>query len=237
MVTAVYAQQQQQQIIINKDNIKTLTSYGNYEIVNPDYIKIYNASLLFDNIQDGNSYWSDWGDSGWKLELLNPLENEVCSIEMGVLNPQNNIFSFKINNSTTTGILNNSTINFNLNPCLVNMTTMSMDINTNETKPTDTRWTSISEVKLFSNETIIVEPPTDPDENMTKILISDSKIKMTVNNSTIDLTLEDGAVINLPPNAFPPPPPPPQQIVEEEEEEEDKKDKKDKEDEEDDDKN
>jgi hypothetical protein len=244
-VISIIAQQEKiikEQIIIPKDNIKSLSSYGNYEIVNPDYIKTYNASLLFDNKVGGDSFWSNWGDSGWKLELNNPIiEKEVCSIEMGVLNPQNNTYTFKMNNSTSTGILSSNNITSIVDPCMSNLTNMSMDINTDETKPTQTRWTSISEVKLFSNKTIVIPPPPPPpEENVTKIILNDTNVTMSAIDSNIDLILEGNSTINLPPNAFHTPTPPPPIVVEqppqpqpepeeeEEEEEEDDDDEKDK---------
>jgi hypothetical protein len=122
-----------------------------------------------------------------------------------------------------------------------NLTNMSMDINTDETKPTQTRWTSISEVKLFSNKTIVIPPPPPPpEENVTKIILNDTNVTMSAIDSNIDLILEGNSTINLPPNAFHTPTPPPPIVVEqppqpqpepeeeEEEEEEDDDDEKDK---------
>ena len=160
MCTALVAnaQVQKEQLFVTKDNIKSIDSFGDYEKINPEYSNFYNASNLFDGKQNSYSFFSEYGPSGFEVELNNPLPKPVCSIEIGVFNPQNTDFSFKLNDRTMNGNLNGAVIEGDLNPCVEDLQDIQMDftgVNATGAK----KWTTLSEVKLFTNDTIIIEPP------------------------------------------------------------------------------
>src|SRR5215207_10590783 len=231
----VYAQtEQKEQLFITKDNIKSIDQFGDYEKINPEYTNFYNASNLFDGKQNSYSFFSEYGPSGFELELNNPLEKEVCSIEIGVFNPQNTAFSFQLNDEKMNGVLNGAVIEGDLNPCVKDLDKIEMDfagVNSTGAK----KWTTLSEFKLYTNDTIIIEPPICgpgthlengvcvPDViipppnpgNVTQVDIINSTAFMNVTDSRIILNIgEDTEIITN--NADNP-------ITDEEEEEEDDK--------------
>lgn len=211
-IAIINAQVVKEQIILDKNNIKSLTGFGAYEAIDPEYVSFYNASNLFDNKINSYSFWSEYGNSGFNLELNQPLNNNVCGVEINVLNPQNTSYIFKINNNTFNGILNTQTVTGDFDPCIKDMTKLSMNF------AAPNKWTTLSEVKLFSNETIIIEPPVcqpgthyDPilkkcvpdvitKPNQTNIVLNNTNVTMTAIDSTLKINLEgDSTVIYLPP--------------------------------------
>ena len=216
VISYVFAAEQKEQLFITKDNIKSLDSYGDYEKINPEYTNFYNASNLFDGKQNSYSFFSEYGPSGFDLELENPLEKPVCGIEIGVYNPQNTKFDFKLNDVTLNGTFSAATVTGDLDPCVEDLETIEMDfagVNATGFK----KWTSLSEVKLFSNETIDIEPPVcgdgthyDPvtkqcvpdiiepppvQGNVTMVNIANTTAYMNMTDSTLIINLDEESEI------------------------------------------
>lgn len=182
---------EKEQIIINPNNIKNLTAYGETTLV--EYPENYPPSYLFDGLVNSYSYWTEQGKAGFDLELKEKLNKNLCSIEIGSKEPTNQAFKVFVNGKDAyTGNLNSPIVQ--LNPvengqCLTNVTKISMAF-----YPADSAtWTTISEVKLFS--TTIDPPPIDPVTNVTKITISNSKVVMDVTNSDVIIKTNDASKI------------------------------------------
>lgn len=210
------AQEQKEQLFVTKDNIKSIDSFGDYEAINPEYTNFYNASNLFDGKQNSYSFFSEYGPAGIDLELNNPLEKPVCSVEIGVFNPQNTAFEFKLNDKTLTGFLSGAVIEGNFDTCVKDLKTIEMDfagVNATGAK----KWTTLSEVKLFTNDTIIIEPPIcgpgthlDPTTgqcvpdvinppptqgNVTHVNIINTTATMNVTDSTLIISIDESSEI------------------------------------------
>src|SRR5688572_6930917 len=98
IIGSAYAAPEKQQILINSTNdIKNLTAFG--EADDPVYPEFYPPRYLFDNLENSFSFWTQQGKSGVDLELKQKLNKPLCSVEIGVLPPQNTPFSVIVNNN------------------------------------------------------------------------------------------------------------------------------------------
>ena len=149
-----------QQLFIKNNNIKSITDFGEY--LDPAYREFYKPYNLFDNLTNTWSFWSQYGSSGFQVELKNPLDKLVCSVDIGVKDPTKNIpFGLVVSNAQTSktvqGVLDSANKNVDIPQCIPNLNGIEFTFN-----PTlDPKWTILSEVKLFSNSSVVV-PPVDP---------------------------------------------------------------------------
>ena len=182
-------------------NINTIDAFGKYN--DTAYTNFYNVRNLFDNQTNSWSFWSQYGKSGFVISL-NPIDKPVCSVEIDVNNPKNTPFNLRLGNPETfinfNGKLDNQKEILEINDCIKDVKAISMTFDADNPK----KWTTLSEIKLFSNGTNIppVEPPTcqtgyhwDP---VKKACVPDivnppgggNQTNITINNSTalIDVT-------------------------------------------------
>ena len=188
-------------------NINTIDPFGKYN--DTEYTNFYNVRNLFDNQTNSWSFWSQYGKSGFVLSL-NPLTKPICSVELDVYQPKNTPFNLRLGNPDTfinfNGVLDNSKKIINIEPqCINNVKGFSMTFDAPK------KWTTLSEIKLFSNSTNI--PPVDPpicqdgyywdpvkkmcvpnivnqNGNITYITISNSTAVMDVKDSKIVLNID-----------------------------------------------
>ena len=195
--------------------------------------------------------------AGFNVLLEKPLESPVCSIEAYVSNPKNVSFNMivgNLNNSVEyAGNLDAVQEIINIEGCIAGVEAIAFKFDAPD------KWTTLSEVKLFSNETVDpgpVEPPVClpgthlengvcvPDvvipepgvSNITKLNINNSTVYANITDSKVVLNIGgDSQVIenNANPPVIPPPPQPPvvtPPTEEPEEEEENGEDEDDKKD-------
>jgi hypothetical protein len=211
--TNVFAGDSSKQILIN-NNIKDTESFGKWN--NTDYTNFYKVENMFDNTTSEVSSWSQYGQSGWIVNLQNPLNTtkNVCSVEIDVYKPKNTPFNFKIGSNETgfsevSSLLDNSKEVINIEDCIQNVTTLAFASNS------PGNWTTISEVKLFSNETTGGGPEPEPcppgthKDPVTGLCIPDEPepdpdpepipptniTKLTITNSTVYANVTDSKVI------------------------------------------
>src|SRR5688500_325957 len=93
---------QQKQILVNPSNIANISSYEQYN--NPKYTKYYKPENLFDNSVGQNSWWSQYGKSGFLVNFKQPLKEQVCNADIEVAQiPQNSSFNLSIGNKSFSG--------------------------------------------------------------------------------------------------------------------------------------
>lgn len=206
----IFGQQpiEKEQIII-KYNLKQYTDYGNYP--QSDYRDVFNPFKAFDNQLRTetvkNSAWSQLGDSGFTVTLNNPLDKPICSAEINVYNPQNSPFLLTIGNKSIEGVLDSTLkqVSIGGNECAGNVDKIKLDV-----KATG-KWTSISEIKLFTEKKIPpIEPPVCPpgsyyDDKLKQCVqvsnpingtvITNSTIALNVSNSTVTVNADDSSNI------------------------------------------
>lgn len=171
---------EKEQIILNPNNIKELKAFG--ETDKPWYPENYPPEYIFDNLINSYSFWTQQGNSGFNLILKEKLEQPICSIEIGSLQPQNQPFSLAINDKIVNGTLNSETvqINFANDQCVSNVNKLSMNFT-----PSDSiLWTTLSEIKLFS-DTKPEPPPVVLPGNVTKFIITNSTVTIDLENSEV----------------------------------------------------
>lgn len=192
--TTTVAVAEEEQIILNPNNIKELVAFG--ETDKPWYPENYPPEYLFDNLINSYSFWTQQGNAGFNLELKEKLDKSVCSIELGVLQPQNTPFSLAVNEKVVTGTLNNEKIiikigSSNNDNCIPNVTKLSMNFT-----PIDRIfWTTLSEIKLFSDKTQ-PPPPVVVPGNSTKFIIDNSNVTMDLNDSQVTIKIGNNAKVN-----------------------------------------
>lgn len=204
------------QIIVN--NIQKSDAFGKWN--NTDYTSFYSVKNLFDNQTNSWSFWGQYGVSGWNVLLEQPLKAPVCSVEIDVYNPKNTPYSFIIGNNETMAEINNNLLDTTkevieiTDNCIQNVTAMQFMSNA------PGNWTTLSEVKLFSNQTTepgpgpeppvcppdmhwdatlqkcvpnVVEPPPEPIPvgNITKLTISNSTVFANITDSRIIMNVND----------------------------------------------
>ena len=193
-------------------NINTIDAFGKYN--DTAYTDFYNVRNLFDNQTNTWSFWSQYGKSGFVISL-EPLDKPVCSVEIGVNNPKDTPFNLRLGNPETfinfDGNLDKPKEILEINDCIKDVKAISMTFNA------DKKWTTLSEIKLFSNGTNVppVEPPTcqtgyhwdpvkkacvpdiinPPTGNATHITITNSTATMDISNSEVTLNIDVGSKI------------------------------------------
>lgn len=187
-----------EQIAINPNNIQNLTAFGQTD--NPLYPEFYPPKYLFDLLENSYSFWTQQGKSGFDLILKQKLDKPICSVEIGVSQPQNTPFSLIINDKLNfDGILNSQKVTGNLkennnNVCVSDVSKISMKFN----PPDLLSWTTIPEIKLFSLERDgPPPPPVDPPVNATKITISNSKVDMDLTGSQVTIKVTNDQLLTL----------------------------------------
>ncbi len=207
--TTIFAAESGKQIIINptNNNFKSIDSFGKWN--NTDYTSFYNVKNLYDNLTNTWSFWSQLGNAGWAVNLNQPLQPLVCSIEIDVYKPKNAPFTFELGNdervASLDGILDNSKETIFVEGCMKDVNRMGFNTN-----PGPGNWSSLSEVKLFSNTTTVppVEPPVcGPGTHLENGICVPDKIppveppvypnatKFTINNSTVFMNVTDSRII------------------------------------------
>jgi len=205
IIVATANAQTGKQLLIGS-NIQTIDAFGKYN--DTAYTNFYNVRNLFDNQTNTWSFWSQYDKSGFVISL-DPLDKPVCSVEIDVNNPKNTPFNLRLGNPETfvnfDGELDKPKEILNIEPCLNDVKGISATFNA------DKKWTTLSEIKLFSNGTNIppVEPPTcqtgyhwdpvkkkcvpdvvNPGGNVTHITISNSTATMDVTDSKLILNID-----------------------------------------------
>lgn len=231
-VTATAYAAGSKQILIN-NNIQSVDSFGKYN--DTAYTDTYSPSNLFDNLINTWSYWSQYGKSAVSVELKQPLNRNVCNVELDVFNPKNTPFNMKLNAGNTSyvdynGVLDTTNETITIGNCLTDMTDATFTFDAPK------KWTTLSEIKFFSNTTGgggPIEPPVcgpgthyDPETqqcvpdviippgNVTKLSITNSTVYANLTDSTLVISLDPGTKVML--NGT---------EVEEEEEDEDEEEK------------
>ena len=185
-------------------NINTIDAFGKYN--DTAYTNFYNVRNMFDNQTNTWSFWSQYGKSGFVISL-DPLDKPVCSVEIDTHQPKDTPFNLRLGNPETfvnfDGKLDKPKEIINIADCIKDVKGISMTFNTD-------KWTTLYEVKLFSNATNIppVEPPickdgyhwdavlkkcvpnTVPGGNATHITITNSTATMDVIDSKVVLNID-----------------------------------------------
>lgn len=248
LTSTVYAQVESKQVIIYPNDIQEIKAYGQYN--DPAYTNYYKINNLFDNAISQDSWWSQYGKSGFSVALKQPIE-QICNVDIEVAQtPQNSPFILALNDRIFNGTLNSNMIKPDFGEeCVKNVQTIKMDINEASTNKSN----KLAELRLFTYINVSPPPPEphicgpnehwdetlqqcvpneEPQQNMTKVTISNTKAQIDVSNSEITLNLGENTKLNLPNLNVPiqkvevPKP----IIVPQEDEDDDKKDKKDKKD-------
>ncbi len=202
----VSAQEQEKQQVIITDNIKNYSIYGN-DKVSSDYREIYTPLKAFDNLEPNaqvtHTYWSDYGDAGFIVNLKGNLDRAICSAEILQPTPRNAPFLLTLNSKSVEGVLDATTKTVSFPECVKNVNEIKLDV-----KAPD-KWTTLSEIKLFTNKIIPpVEPPICPpgtywDSTLKKcvenvpgkinqtILVTNSTINFDVVNSTLKINADN----------------------------------------------
>ena len=237
---------QSQISILNE--IQNTESFGQWN--NTDYTNFYNVKNLFDNMTNSWSFWSQYGKSaGWSAQF-NPLQYPVCSAEIDVFDPKSTPFSLKIGNNESVqeinSVLDTTKEIMNIPDCLANATAMMF------TSDAPGNWTTLSEVRLFSNQTTTTPPPVEPPvcgpgttwnpetqtcepdivvppgepptptTNITKLNIHNSTVYANITDSKVVLNIGGNCQV-IENNANPPVIPPPPPVVPPEGEEEERR--------------
>lgn len=211
------APDQEQFFII--DNIKNYTGYGEYTD-NPEYSLFYNASLAFDGKENTWSFWSQYGKAGFKVDLDKPLQVPVCAAELIVLNPNNGAFRLGLGSQSFEGVLNTKQI-FGMTGCITDVDEITLDVEA------PSKWTTISEIKLYTNTTAPPPPPPEcepgyhwdqllqkcvpdvvppPVTNVTELYFNNTKAIMYMEDSQLIVALDPNST-KIEPNPTLPPTP------------------------------
>ena len=256
-VSSIIAQQeeeeiiQEQQVFIN-NNIQNITAYGEYKDSN--YNKYYKPSNLFDNSIKQDSWWSQYGKSGFTVFLKEPIP-KICNIDIEVAQtPQNSPFVLSLGDSKKVfnGSLSSNVVKPDFGEeCAENVSNIKMDITESKTKSN-----KLAELRLFTYVTITPPPPEPvicepgysfdvttqqcvPNEqlpqNITNITISNTKAIMDVSDSELVINLGNNTSVTLPNLEVTAPQvaagmPKPQLTLEETDEKEDEEDEEDEDD-------
>lgn len=239
---SIIAQGQEQEEELNQvliqNNISSITPYGKYN--NTQYINQYNVKNLFDNLTNSWSFWSEFKESGFDITLSPPIKYPICKVDIGVFSPKNTTFAFGLNNQTFNGILDTTTETIDIPQCVKDVTTISADFIPDVNLSPEKKWTTLSEIKLYTNESTTgtfppPEPPVcptgtywDPEikkcvdivtpaENITKIWLNNTKVLMDVTNSELEIVIGPNTSLKLPEQPAEQPQPQPQPVPEEEE--------------------
>jgi hypothetical protein len=205
VTTSAYAAGSKQ-ILIN-NNIQSVESFGKYN--DSAYTDFYNPSNLFDNQINTWSFWSQYGKSGISVDLKKPLDRPVCNVEIDVFNPRNTPYNMHLTGNDTSfvdynGNLDTANETIKIDNCQPKL--VSLDFTFDAPK----KWTTISEIKLFSNTTTgggPIEPPvcgpgtheedgqcvpdvTLPPGNYTKLNISNSTVFANITDSKLVINLD-----------------------------------------------
>ena len=150
--------------ILLTDLITSTTSNGSY--TDPDHAKQYNVSNLFDNKINTYSFWVQRDLSSFTVTLGESLDKPICSIELDSYQPELKSQNYNIKMADTEseflfdykGVLDTNPEIINLDTCVTDMQQFGIEF----TPVPPSRWTALSEVKLFTNSTIITPPPPPP---------------------------------------------------------------------------
>lgn len=216
-------QEEKKQVYISSDNIKKVDSIGDYK--GEKHVKFYTPNKLVDNLTNSISFWSQNGDSSFSIELKKAIPDPICSLEIGVKEPQlKTPFTIKLSNSSgykqAAGVLDQANKKATIEKCLNNVDKIGMSF-----KPTsqviEDRWTILSEIKLFTDTNIDVppveppickpnehvegdkcvpnppEPPVEPPIGVNGS-ITNSNVTLMVSNSTVTIIADETSSIVTP---------------------------------------
>ena len=210
---------EKKQVFISNDNIKKVDSIGDYK--GEKHTSFFTPNKLVDNLTNTYSFWSQNGDSSFSIELKEAIPSPICALDIGVKEPElNTPFTIKLSNSSAfkqaSGILDQANKKATIDKCLNNVNKIEMSF-----KPTslnvEDRWTILSEIKLFTDTSIVVPPvdppickpdehiegdkcvpnPVDPPTNVNGS-ISNSNITLMVSNSTVTIIADEKSSIVTP---------------------------------------
>jgi hypothetical protein len=215
-------QEEKKQIFISNSDISKVTSEGDYK--GEKHVTFYTPYKLVDNITSSYSYWSQNGDSNFSIELKNPISSPVCAIDIGVLEPElKTPFTIKVSNASAfkqaNGQLDQPSKKASIDKCLTNVNKIEMSF-----KPTsqvvEDRWTILSEIKLFTDTSIVVPPPdppickpnehlegdvcvpnpppVEPPSNNINGTITNSNVTLMVSNSTVTIIADETSSVVTP---------------------------------------
>jgi hypothetical protein len=193
---------EKEQVFINKDNIKNYTSHGS-PLVSSDYRDVYNPTKVFDNLLPTtdvpNTKWSDYDDADFTILLKNKLDRVICSAEIIQETPRNSPFLLSLSTQSVEGVLDSTTKTVTFPTCVKDVKDITLQVIAPD------KWTSISEIKLFTDKKIPPpEPPICPpgtyyDSNLEKcvenvpnpvnqtVLVTNSTINFDIVNSTLKI--------------------------------------------------
>ena len=202
VVLSVNAQSVGKQQIIDKESLKT-SSFG--EMGQEWYTSKYNASNLFDNKINNRSYFSDIGRSGFDA-TFEPLKEPVCFAQIHVYNQQGSNYNLKISNGDKF-IFYESKLNLPVETIESQDCIEGANQITGNFFAADDIYTTISEIKLFSNSTVVnpctpgshIDPETGecvPNGNG-DINIINSTATINSNNSDIVLNLDEDSDLEV----------------------------------------
>ena len=211
-ILSINAQSADKQLLVS-NYIKDTEAFGQFN--QSYYSDEYTVRNLFDNQINNVSYWSELANSGIAALFSKPLPNSICNLEYHVYNPQNTNYNLNIISPNKTidynGKLESSVEKINIENCISNATQISTTFDAGPET-----WTTISEIKLYTNETVVVPPPEpclpgfskdpttgqcvpNPDTNTTRISIINSMAVMDITNSQVLLNADRDTkvVINM----------------------------------------
>lgn len=232
-----FSQEEKVKQIILTDFIKQYSDYGQHD--DPAYRETYNVLNLFDNqVNTTYSFWSQLGDAGFVADLKGPMDQQVCSAELYVFNPQNSPFVLRFGEREITGSLDSTVKKIDIPSCVKQVDEISFDVDgSTSTDLESAKWTTIEEIKLFTKDIIppVCPPNTKWDPNTQKCVpidpppvnngtnITNSTLTFNVSGSTITINADETSKIIIPQKQSIIPE---NQPIIEENDEDDKKDKK-----------
>jgi predicted phosphodiesterase len=148
------------QILITS-NIQKTESKGEYQ--NQEYKDTYNVRNLFDNLTNTWSFWSQYGNSGFIVDLDKPLDKLLCNIQLDAYNPQNQNYKMRASDSNDNPLLNfngslsTSKTTIDIQGCIADVDKIGMMFDNPD------KWVTLAEVKLFTNSSTMM-PPVEPNQ-------------------------------------------------------------------------